>query len=189
MAMPQVVEHYWLPDEVRALPDDGKRYECLDGELIVTPAPAFRHQRALLALVLRLHPYVAEHGLGELYFAPADVQVDPRNLLQPDLFVATSRGPVPMRSTHDIAELRLVIEVSSPSTARYDRVKKRRYYVERAGAHEYWVVDLDAGVVERWRRGDARPEVAEETLEWRPVQELQPLVVPLVALFDAAGPA
>ena len=70
----------------------------------------------------------------------------------------------------------------SPSTARADRIVKRRRF-QRAKVPEYWIVDLDARLVERWRPGDRRPEVLEERLEWRPESSLAPLVLDLPAFF------
>jgi Uma2 family endonuclease len=64
MGMPQAVQP-WTPAMVRALPDDGNRYEVVAGELLVTPAPSFDHQRAVARLFLRLAPYIDTHGLGE----------------------------------------------------------------------------------------------------------------------------
>ena len=79
----------WTAELARALPDDGNRYEVLDGELFVTPVPARLHQRALLALYNRLKPYVVAHRLGELLLSPADIEFSSKRLLQPDLFVDT----------------------------------------------------------------------------------------------------
>ena len=75
----------------------------------------------------------------------------------------------------------------SPSTARYDRVVKRGKF-QRAGVPEYWAVDLDACVVERWRPGDERPEVVSESLTWHPVATAEPLVLDLPTLFAEAAP-
>jgi Uma2 family endonuclease len=78
--------------------------------------------------------------------------------------------------------LRLAAEVLSPSTARADRIVKRRR-LQRAEVPEYWIVDLDARLVERWRPGDRRPELLEDRLEWRPEPSLEPLALDLPALF------
>ena len=84
MAMPaQSTE--WTVDMVRALPDDGNRYEVIDGELFVTPAPSLKHQRAVVELLYLVHPYVRAHGIGEALTAPADVVVyGPRKFVQPE---------------------------------------------------------------------------------------------------------
>ena len=74
MGMPSSTTQ-WTREMVLALPDDGNRYELLDGELLVTPAPRARHQDAVVALLYRLTPYVREHRFGHLGCAPADLQL------------------------------------------------------------------------------------------------------------------
>jgi len=180
MGMPQVPTQ-WTAEMVRALPDDGKRYELVAGELLVTPSPAWAHQTAVSALVRILDPFVADHKIGWLRFSPADISLGEDEILQPDLFVVprSERSP---RAWTDIRSLLLVIEVLSPSTARYDRLIKRRRY-QRAGVPEYWIVDLEARVVERWRPEDERPEILSETMTWQPDPTHQPLEMDLPALF------
>lgn len=73
----------------------------------------------------------------------------------------------------------------SPSTARYDREVKRRLY-QREGVPEYWIVDLDARSIERWRPSDEAPEVFRETLVWHPRGAGEPLAIDLLALFARA---
>ena len=79
--------------------------------------------------------------------------------------------------------LLLVIEVLSPSTARADRGRKRVIYQDQ-GVPEYWIVDLDARLVERWRPEDSRAEVVGGTLEWQPRAEIEPMRIELPAFFD-----
>ena len=90
-----------------------------------------------------------------------------------------------IRQWSDIGGLRLAIEVLSPSTAKWDRGLKRVFF-QRAGADEYWIVDPDARLVERWRPADRRPEVIRDVLRWSPRQALAPLEIDLSALFTAA---
>src|SRR4051812_11711296 len=78
----------WTVDDLAHMPDDGQRYEVIDGELFVTPSPALRHQDAIAELVHLLRPYVVGQAIGHLVFAPADVTFSPRRGVQPDLFVA-----------------------------------------------------------------------------------------------------
>ena len=77
----------WTADMVRALPEDGKRHEVLDGELVVSPAPSWMHQYVVGAFFKRLDDHVAAHRLGRVLMAPADVEFSTRRLLQPDLLV------------------------------------------------------------------------------------------------------
>jgi Uma2 family endonuclease len=180
MAMPQT--HGWTAEMVRALPDDGNRYEVIDGELFVTPAPSWRHGDAVLALIERLLPYLREHRIGHLKITPQDVEFDERNMVEPDLFVVPLvEGRRPIR-WEDVRRLLLAVEVLSPGTARADRLRKRALY-QREGVPEYWIVDADARVVERWRRGESRPEVLDEALVWHPDPGSDPLTLELPALF------
>jgi Uma2 family endonuclease len=177
MGMPQAAE-IWTAKRIRALPDDGLRHEVVDGEHLVSPSPRAPHQIAVFELGRWLYPYVREHRLGRVLTSPADLELDRGTLVQPDVFV-TRKARV--KTWKDALPLRLAIEVLSPSTARADRIVKRRRF-QRA-AIEYWIVDLKARLVERWRPGDERPEVAAVRLEWQPEPALPPLVLDLVALF------
>jgi Uma2 family endonuclease len=185
MVMPAVQPRRWTADEVRALPDvPGKRFECVDGALIVSPGPRFPHQRAVGALFLALHPYVVGTGFADLLTGPGEVELDPHTLVQPDLFVLPLvDGRVPV-GPEESAEPLLVVEVLSPSTARYDRGVKRDRY-QRAGA-EYWIVDVDSRVVERWLPGALHPEVLRDELRWHPAGAAEPLAIALPPLFAEA---
>ena len=181
MGMPQAARD-WTVQRVLALPDDGNRYEVVDGELLVTPAPTFHHQDAILALVMRLKPYVDSGSVGYLSISPADIVLDERTLVQPDLFVFELPGGRRPERWRDITTIFLAIEVLSPSTARADRHVKRRRY-QRHGISEYWIVDLDSRLVERWRPGEDRPEILSETLTWRPTEAAAPFELDLAAFF------
>jgi Uma2 family endonuclease len=106
-------------------------------------------------------------------------------ILQPDLFVLPASLRPQFSTWSEVTSLLLAVEILSPSTARYDRIVKRRRY-QRAGTPEYWIVDPDARVIERWRPTDERPEVASEILEWRPVPDTPALLLDLPALFAEA---
>lgn len=162
MVMPRASEA-WTAEVVRAIPDDGKRYELIDGELVVTPAPRYVHQAAILELIRLLDPWLRNRSTANLLMSPADISLGDDEILQPDLFVYRTVAGTPLRDWGDISALLLVIEVLSPSTARYDRQLKRRRY-QRAGVPEYWVVDLEARLIERWRPADDRPEILDERL-------------------------
>ena len=182
MAMQQVPIK-WTADLVRSLPDDGNRYELVDGALLVTPAPSLRHQRVLKALSDRLTPYVRRHRIGELLFSPADISLGEDEILQPDLFVAPLIAGRRPDNWTDIRGLLLAVEVLSPSTARYDRQVKRRRF-QRAGVPEYWIVDLDHRRIERWRPADRQAELLTEMLSWHPAGATEPLGIDLPALFE-----
>jgi len=184
MGMPQT-ETRWTAELVRALPDDGKRYELVSGELVVTPAPAPLHQRLVTAMIHQMDAYLRRTGVGRLLTSPADMAFGEDEILQPDLFVLPASLRPQFSTWSEVTSLLLAIEILSPSTARYDRIVKRRRY-QRAGTPEYWIVDPDARVIERWRPNDERPEVASEILEWRPVPDTPALLLDLPALFAEA---
>jgi Uma2 family endonuclease len=185
MAMPALESQYWTAAEVRALPDDGKRYECIDGQLLVTPAPRYAHQAVVKELLFALQPFVTAQSLGALCISPADVEIEPSTIVQPDLFVARASHGSVIRNWTDISDLLLAIEVLSPGTARYDRGLKRRFY-QRNGVDEYWIVDLDSQLVERWQAKDERPEVLVDEVRWAPANSTEPLRIDLAALFERA---
>ena len=170
MGMPQTTER-WTAERVRALPDDGRRHEAVDGVLLVTPSPGRPHQRAVLALVRLLDPFVREHRVGELVLSPADVELDAWTLVQPDLFVEAD------------GRLLLAIEVISPSSAQADRHLKRRRY-QAAGIPQYWIVDPDARRIERWRPGAEAPDVVTGPMIWEPAAHGPCLTLDPVALFE-----
>ena len=149
--------------ELLALPEDGLRHELLDGEHVVTSAPTVRHQRTLAELFAALRPAFEGRRDVELLWSPADIRLGLKTLVQPDLFVL-ARG-APDADWKDAPVPYLVIEALTPSTAKQDRGTKRLIYLE-AGVEEYWIVDPDGRVIERWQQGDERPEIVDETLEW-----------------------
>src|SRR5262245_4031036 len=116
-----MLERQWTVADLETLPDDGNRYEVIDGELLVTPAPALPHQAAVGELHLLIAPYVTAHKLGYTFMAPADVVFSPRRGVQSDVFVTP---PIDGRRPKRVDRLLLAAEVLSPSTARADRVKK-----------------------------------------------------------------
>ena len=78
--------------------------------------------------------------------------------------------------------LLLVVEVLSPSSSRHDRVRKRPLYQRHVP--EYWIVDLDARVIERWQAGEGRPEIVDAMLEWHPAGATSPFVLDVTQYFD-----
>jgi Uma2 family endonuclease len=173
---------YYSADMVRALPEDGNRYEVVHGELLVTPSPRLWHQELVGRLTFALQIYLREQPMGHLMIAPADISWTPDTLVQPDVFVV----PPEEARTLDWRQVRtllLVAEVLSPSSARADRFTKRRHYQE-AGVPLYWVVDGDAHVVEVWTPTTEFPHIERERLTWHPAGAARPLIVELSELFQ-----
>jgi Uma2 family endonuclease len=182
MAMPAVSPRRWTADDVRALPDEpGKRFECVDGELLVSPSPRLPHQSMVGALWRAIEDYVRAQGIGAAFMAPGDLELDRFTLVQPDVYVLPLVAGRRPRTVEEIGFPSLFVEVLSPSTARYDRVVKRGRY-QRYGV-EYWIVDLDARLVERWLPASERPEILTASIRWMPDGAATALVLELEPLF------
>ena len=119
-------------------PED-KRYELIEGELLITPSPVPRHQRISKKIAFVLEKFVTENDLGEIFYAPCDVYLDDENVVQPDiLFISKERldiiGEKNIQGAPD-----LVIEIISESSAYRDFVQKKKLYA-KFGVKEYWIV-------------------------------------------------
>lgn len=165
MRMPTLPGSITTIEELLALPDDGLRHELLDGVHVVTPAPRLLHQRAVSRVYDHVRAALQGSETLELFTSPADVVLGPRTLVQPDLFVVQRTPGQRLERWADVGIPLLAIEILSESTAARDRGAKRRIY-QRAGVGEYWVVDLDARLIERWRPDDVRPEILDGNMEW-----------------------
>ncbi len=173
---------HWTADMVRALPDDGLRYETIFGELLVSPAPRELHQRVQLRLTLAVGNYLGREQVGVVYPPPIDLSWDdPDVLVQPDMTVVDPDEA----ATGVWARMKtvlLAVEVLSPGSRRADRVLKRRLYEEKQVA-EYWIVDADAAAIEVVRAGSAASAIVTDVLSWAPAGAREPLVINLPTLF------
>ena len=122
------------------LPDDGKRYEIISGDLIMPPAPKTIHQKVALKIEYELLKFNDKETKGELFHAPYDVIMSDMNVVQPDiLFVKTENLGIVTDKNIDGAP-DLIIEILSPSSGYYDQIKKKETYA-RFGVKEFWIVD------------------------------------------------
>ena len=182
MGMPDLLNPvYWTAEMARALPDDGKRYEVVYGELLVTPAPRAPHQLLVQRLFLALSTYLDRVPAGHVWLSPADISWDAETLVQPDVFVV-DRAQSRTMDWAAMQHLLLVIEVLSPSTARFDRFAKRRRYQE-AGVPDYWIVDPERQAMEVWHPTDQLPRLEREQLTWNPSGAESPFRLSLEELF------
>lgn len=136
-------------DDYVELPNDGKRYQILEGALDVTPAPTPKHQTVSLNLTRLLDTHVREHGLGQILCSPIDVILSATTIAQPDIiFIASGRKEIiSARAIEGPPDL--VVEILSPSTARTDRSIKSILYA-RFGVRHYWLVDPVARTLETY---------------------------------------
>lgn len=134
-------------EDYAALPNDGKRYEILEGELAVTPAPNPEHQTASGNVFFLLTQHIRAKDLGKLFHAPIDLILESTSVLQPDLlFVAKARlNIITGRGIEGAPDL--VIEIISPSTSRTDRITKAQIYA-RHKVPAYWIVDPEQETLE-----------------------------------------
>ena len=133
-------------EDYRTAPAD-RRYELLDGDLIMVPAPNLKHQKVQRHLGQRLSQFIAERDLGEFFFAPCDVVLSDTDVVQPDLlFVSGEREHLLSGGDNVRGAPDLVVEILSPATADRDRGYKRALY-GRHGVTEYWLVDPTAETV------------------------------------------
>ena len=154
-ARPQPIDRRWPPpqgewtyDDYARLPDNGMRYEVIEGDLYMSPAPRPRHQRAVGRLYTKLANYLESRSLGEALMSPIDVRFpDVADPVQPDIvFIPADRADmVADKWIEGVPDL--LIEVLSPSNPGHDRRIKFGAYA-RAGVREYWIVDPDARTIE-----------------------------------------
>ena len=173
---------YYTADMVRALPDDGNRYELVWGELLVSPSPRTPHQRGVGRIFVLLTAYCTEWGAAEAFISPADISWSDDTLVQPDVFVVPIEQATAGNWT-SMQDLLLVAEVLSPSTARYDRFSKRRLYQDRR-VPLVWLFDIDRAHVEVWTPGDVQPTIVRDQLTWHPKGASAPLLLDVAALFN-----
>lgn len=141
---------------------EGSRHQLIEGDLIVSPAPTWRHQTIVMRIAVALYNFVAARDLGFVRSSPVDVILTEEDVPQPDVvYVSKARSsiivPQGLRGGPD-----LCIEVLSPSTEKLDRGAKRVLYA-RHDVTEYWIVDPDANRVELYRLQE-NPAAPERTL-------------------------
>ena len=150
-----------------AIPEDtSRRYEIVDGELFVTPAPRARHQQVVVSLVTILNTLAMRHQLGEVFVGPITVHLHDEGVVEPDLiFVRKDRlGIVDLHGgVHGPPDL--VVEVLSPSNRAYDRTLKRKQYMQN-GIAELWIIDADERTVEAWTPRGHEPRTVSDRIVW-----------------------
>jgi Uma2 family endonuclease len=142
----------WTYREYRLLPDDGRRYEVLDGDLYVNPAPTTTHQTVSKRLQLELMLQLERTGRGVVFNAPVDAIFSDTSVAQPDLLVvaASRRNIISERGIEGPPDL--IVEILSPRTERADREIKFKLYAS-AGVREYWIIDIRARRIEVFSLG------------------------------------
>jgi Uma2 family endonuclease len=142
----------WNYDDLRLMPDDGQRYEVIDGDLLVTPAPTTTHQTLSKRIQFVLMQQIELRGLGQVFYAPVDLIFSRTRTVQPDLLVVrTERTSFITERGIEIAP-DLIVEILSPSTEQTDRERKAKLYASE-GVREYWIVDAAQRSIEIYALG------------------------------------
>lgn len=129
------------------LPDDGNRYEIIEGELVMPPAPYTIHQEIKGNIYFEMRKFINETKPGKIYDAPTDVVLSDINVVQPDILFISKENLqiITLKNIKGVPDL--IVEIISPSTEYYDLFAKKETY-ERSGVKEYWLVDPQAQWVE-----------------------------------------
>jgi Uma2 family endonuclease len=134
--------------DYREMPDDGRRYQLVDGDLLMAPAPNTFHQIVQRNLLTTLQVYLLSHPLGTVLGAPCDVYLDELNVVQPDvLFVSRAHAErIHDDGIHGAPDL--VIEILSPASAALDQ--RKRALLAKAGTVEFWQIDPALRQIQRF---------------------------------------
>jgi Uma2 family endonuclease len=130
----------WTYEDYATMPEDGKRYQIVDGVLFMSPAPNRWHQESVGEIFASLRDHVKQAKLGRVYIAPFDVELNPKTVVQPDVLVLLATHLERISDKRIIGAPDLVVEVASPGTTGFDRRQKQDAYAH-AGVPEYWIVD------------------------------------------------
>jgi Uma2 family endonuclease len=135
-----------LYEEYRLLPEDGRRYELIEGDLLVSPAPSSRHQTVSRRLQFELMKALEEAGLAQVFDAPIDVVLEETTCVQPDLVVVSAANAhlITERAIEGVPDV--LVEILSPTSLDRDQHLKRKLY-QRFAVPEYWVVDPEHGMM------------------------------------------
>jgi Uma2 family endonuclease len=148
-------------EDYQLLPDDGRRYELIDGDLVMSPSPKTRHQRILGLLFYALQNFLRDHPIGEVFVAPYDVVLSKHDVCQPDLvFVAANQASI-ITEENIRGVPALVIEILSEGNRKLDETIKLQRY-EHFGVPEYWIVDPELDLVKINRLVEGRYGIAQQ---------------------------
>jgi Uma2 family endonuclease len=145
--IPGPTQGNWTYNQYLALPDDGKRYEIADGVLLLTPSTTGSHQDTIGEVFFHLRSHVKLAGLGLVIQAPFVVELSAKDVFQPDIFVVMNAHLDRVQENKLVGAPDLVVEVSTPGTAAFDRLTKYDTY-EYKRVLEYWIVNLERRTVE-----------------------------------------
>ena len=140
------MERPYTAEDLAEMPDDGRRYEVLGGELIVSPAPSTRHQWVSVELTAQIRSFARRKQLGLVFSAPLDVRLGRHDIVQPDIVFILNEHLHILQAWEIEGSPDLLVEIVSPSSRLNDRIRKSAIYADQ-GVPEYWIVDLDTRTI------------------------------------------
>lgn len=144
-------EYYQLPEY-----EQHTLIQLIDGQVVMGMPHLLRHQAIVREILVFLTLFARQHG-GTVYDSPVEVYLDEHNVYEPDvLYIAPDNTTCQLEEKRIVGVPDLVVEILSPSTARYDRGRKYRAYEEH-GVREYWIVDPAHDTLEVWTQEDGTP--------------------------------
>lgn len=172
----------WTYEDYARLPDDGNRYEVIDGEVYMTPSPGLPHQRAIVEVFFLLRSYVMQHELGEMIL-DIDLLFQSGQYFRPDMLFVPRAAAEGAKDRGIYSTPGLVVEVLSKGSERIDRkIKAPRY--RDFDVPEYWVVDQFKRTIERHRLdNDYVPEICAQQLSWQPDPAVPALDIDVQQIF------
>lgn len=148
-------------DDLDAMPEDGNRYEVIEGELFVSCAPGLPHQLVSGNIFYQFRKYLDEHPVGTVVATPGLVFAKYSGVIPDIVFFTHQRGKEIIAGERLVAAPDIVIELLSSGRENIarDRVAKRQLYA-KYGVNEYWIVDSEKRAVEIYRLGDGALDLA-----------------------------
>ena len=148
------------------MPEDGNRYEVIEGELLVSRAPSLAHQRVSRNLLIIIDSYLAQHPIGEVLATPGVMFSELSGVIPDIVFISNDRRQEIASGERVTGAPDLIIEILSPGAenVRRDRMAKRQLY-GRYGVKEYWVVDPEQRTIEIYRSLDGALELVRSFAE------------------------
>lgn len=170
--------------EFAKLPQGPPYYQLINGDLYMSPSPRRKHQRLIIKLASKIHLFLEDHPLGEVYIAPSDVAINNDNVFNPDIYFVSNARRDQLTEQGCNGAPDLVVEVLSKSTAKLDLGPKREVYAE-AGVIEMWIVSPKAQTIDVWRpQEDATKPVQKLTVKDSLTSSVLPgLTIDLAAVF------
>ncbi len=185
MGMPATARRWWTRAEVLALmeaePLHWPRYELVDGELLVTPSPRNIHQQAVGRLYYLLMLFTEQMGVARPRISPSDTQLEAGTLVQPDVYLISLSEMRRESIEPALDALMLAVEVVSPGSVRNDRGRKRALY--QRTVPEYWIIDIGARCIERWKSNSVEADIVTDTIEFVVADAESPFRLALAPYF------